>query len=937
MAYAFDRAKYGDLINWDKYSFIIHGQRVFLLGGEFHYWRVPDRERWRDILSMYKAAGLNSLRIYFHWGFHNTAENVFNFEGNRDVDYLLSLCEELGFWVFVAAGPYICAETTAGGYPLWLVAKRHVHIKHTKGTLRQKYDEEYMGFCQKWYAQFIAQIKSHQITENQKGCIIGYQIENEYIEKMVVIKAQRRYMEELVRYAREAGLTVPMFHDDALEANSWNGVVDIYGFNKYILRFTKDTSKPWDPAMIRRSTDKTEKHIDSFGPPANQNPIFIPEFQGGWYNHWGMNVSYDDLYTWYGPTYQKLILESICAQRCTAQFLYMFYGGTNYGSIINPEVYTSYDYSACIREYGFLSDRFRYTRLFNLFVCSFQDSLCQTEPADLPSIICTEPDIYYAERKSHDGTNFYFLRNFNKSGRDAFEILYPSQHGIEYRSKCSLPPRESFIAVGNHKLGKNVIELCTLPIIIRNKFGDGHILVVSHNMGELILKGTGFELTGEGNVVVSENMSHLSFQNPGMCVLSHPVKGKLIVICLSNDDALTLNAKFPVDLNLDNVDVAWGAYSIAFPPTGQMKIETIGVQDVFLLRHGTPPQGFTRVDHPSVSTLFRKSFGHKLADPHVELTKWARFEPDWKITDAIQGGVDCWKPIDIDRSHDPLDHRFMNGHILYKCEFTPSSKAITLKINIRHKAGIWLNGHFIGGQFAYSTGFVQAGAMNGPDPTFLGTKKHDLSQYILPNQLNTLFILVETLGQSKIFWLLNDVRNPRGILQVKFSQKNPQENWFIGGIDVAEPKDPFNISGFPQESLWLDSKNSHWKPCEQPVSLSPDDQVQVWKTVFQWKKEDRLRCPLYIRIEGVHNVNIFLNENYIGRYWGSYGPQNNFYLPDGFLRNGENMVSLIAWTTHAGEIKIQLLPYYVDRQSGNFRSQETDANSITFQTSFHCL
>ena len=247
-------------------------------------------------------------------------------------------------------------------------------------------------------------------------------------------------------------------------------------------------------------------------------------------------------------------------------------------------------------------------------------------------------------------------------------------------------------------------------------------------------------------------------------------------------------------------------------------------------------------------------------------------------------------------------------------------------------AGIWLNHHFIGGQLAYSTGYAQAGAMNGPDPTILGTKKHDLSQYILPNQVNTLFILVETLGQSKLFWLLNDVRNPRGILHVKFSPKNTQENWYIGGIDVTEPEDPFNSSGFPQESLWLDSKSNRWKVYEPPHTLSSDDQVQVWKAAFHWKKEDQLRCPLYVRIEGTHNVNIFLNGNYIGRYWGGYGPQNNFYLPEGFVCNGENTVLLIAWTTQAGEIKVELLPYMVDRQSGNFRRQRANDEIILFQT-----
>ena len=110
----------GRSISWDKYTLKINGERLFLLSGELHYWRVPDRERWKDILKMYKIAGLNAVRIYFHWGYHNTNENIFHFSENRDVDYILKICEEVGLYVFCAQGPYICAETNAGGYPGWL-------------------------------------------------------------------------------------------------------------------------------------------------------------------------------------------------------------------------------------------------------------------------------------------------------------------------------------------------------------------------------------------------------------------------------------------------------------------------------------------------------------------------------------------------------------------------------------------------------------------------------------------------------------------------------------------------------------------------------------------------------------------------------------------------------------------------------------------------
>ena len=68
---AYDHDKYGHLLNWDKHCFYIRGEPILLISGEFHYWRLPDRNRWRSVLETYKSAGLNCLRIYFHWGFHS--------------------------------------------------------------------------------------------------------------------------------------------------------------------------------------------------------------------------------------------------------------------------------------------------------------------------------------------------------------------------------------------------------------------------------------------------------------------------------------------------------------------------------------------------------------------------------------------------------------------------------------------------------------------------------------------------------------------------------------------------------------------------------------------------------------------------------------------------------------------------------------------------
>src|SRR4051812_4130916 len=44
-------------VTYDGYSFMIDGKRTYLWSGEFHYFRLPSPDLWRDILQKMKAAG----------------------------------------------------------------------------------------------------------------------------------------------------------------------------------------------------------------------------------------------------------------------------------------------------------------------------------------------------------------------------------------------------------------------------------------------------------------------------------------------------------------------------------------------------------------------------------------------------------------------------------------------------------------------------------------------------------------------------------------------------------------------------------------------------------------------------------------------------------------------------------------------------------------
>src|SRR5439155_8773275 len=107
-------------VTLDHYSLKLDGHRVYIWSGEFHYWRLPSPSLWRDVLEKMKAAGYNAASIYFDWGYHSPKPGVYDFHGVRDVYRLLRIASQAGIYVIARPGPYINAETDAGGYAGWL-------------------------------------------------------------------------------------------------------------------------------------------------------------------------------------------------------------------------------------------------------------------------------------------------------------------------------------------------------------------------------------------------------------------------------------------------------------------------------------------------------------------------------------------------------------------------------------------------------------------------------------------------------------------------------------------------------------------------------------------------------------------------------------------------------------------------------------------------
>ena len=118
---------------------------------------------WLDILQKVKAAGLNAVSVYTHWGLLNPAPGVVDFNSFRALQPLFDAALTAGVWIVLRPGPYINAETTAGGIAHWVTSQ-------TEGALRTNATD----FHDTWrdYIQgIISQTVPNQITEG--GPVIG--------------------------------------------------------------------------------------------------------------------------------------------------------------------------------------------------------------------------------------------------------------------------------------------------------------------------------------------------------------------------------------------------------------------------------------------------------------------------------------------------------------------------------------------------------------------------------------------------------------------------------------------------------------------------------------------------------------------------------------------------------------------------------------------
>lgn len=306
-------------------DFLYDGKPMRILSGAIHYFRVVP-QYWRDRLLKLKACGFNTVETYVAWNIHEPKPDQFNFAGIADLVKFIQIAEELGLFVIVRPGPYICAEWEFGGLPSWLLADPNLRLRC--------YHEPYLKRVDRFYDALLPRLVPHLCTNG--GPIIAMQVENEYGS----YGNDKQYLNYIKEGLRRRGIDVLLFTSDGPTDEMLQG-----GTLPSVFKTANFGSRP------QEAFTKLEEYQPD-------QPLMCMEYWNGWFDHWG-----DQHHTREGQDVAE-VLEQMLQQGASVNF-YMFHGGTNFGFYNGANFYekliptvTSYDYDAPLSECGDLTDKY---------------------------------------------------------------------------------------------------------------------------------------------------------------------------------------------------------------------------------------------------------------------------------------------------------------------------------------------------------------------------------------------------------------------------------------------------------------------------------------------------------------------------------------------------------------------------------------------------
>jgi beta-galactosidase GanA len=910
-------------VAFDQYSMIIDGQRTFIWSGEMHPFRLPSPELWRDVLQKMKAIGFNTVSFYFDWGYHSPSPGVYDFTGVRDMDRLLTIADQVGLYVIARPGPYINAETDGGGFPAWLT---------TQAGRARSDAPDYLAATDEWQSAIDAIIARHQVT-NGTGSVILYQIENELAATGA---AQRNYLQHLYDKARADGVQVPIFHNDKGRNGYWvppsstvpgtvPGPVDLYAFDGYPGGTCHTDGTVGSPNVAPDWGIQGAGGAKGGATASDRTPGFTAEFGGGWFDYWGSVGTYPCTAQRQGPGYERVFYGTNIANRLTVQNFYMVSGGTSWGWLPAPVVYSSYDYGAAIDEARQLRPKAQTLKTLGYFV----QSVAPLTRVDKGDAVATSSPAVRIEHSvnAETGTNFYFAVHnpSNATTDDSFTFPLVTADG-SYTVPLRLNGQDAKTLVANYDLEGNHLVYSTSEIetslrgvaLLHGRDGEAGETVLRYPSEPRVqvLEGA----ASAGYDAVTGDL-RLTYSHHGLVRVrvTAPDRPSLTLLIADEDAAATF-------WRVDDVLVR-----------GPQLVRTARVRDGVVDLSGdtkasaplevwAPPSART-VSWNGTRVAARSSSGslvavRNLAGPRQitlpDLISW-RFSAE--SPEAKPGFDDAaWRTADLTATNSTTkppagqvvltadDYGFHHGDVWYRGHFdgpAPAAVSIDWGGGGAGLAQAWLDGVYLGQRT------IPSGVSSPP------TRNNDtftIPASPLSDGPHVLSIMVRNNSHNEDGGVNDAHKEGRGIIGATFDGVVPTGvTWRIQGTaGVDKVRGPLNNGGlYGERNGWYlpGFPDRSWARRSVPDTTAVAG-TSWYRTSFTLKIPSDLDASLGLTIgdpavphsDRHYRALIFVNGWNMGQYIADVGPQHTFVLPTGVLNpHGRNTVAL-AVTSDGGAI-----------------------------------
>ncbi|MGW1795469.1 beta-galactosidase [Streptomyces sp. NPDC001984] len=921
-------------IGYDHYSLLVDGRRLVVWSGEMHPFRLPSPSLWRDILQKMRAHGFNAVSIYVSWNFHSPAPGQYDFSGVRDLDLFLRTAAETGLYVILRPGPYINAEIDAGGFPGWLTA--------TRGTARTA-DPDHLSYVDEWLTAVNRIARRHLFTEG-RGTVLLYQIENEY-DAHVTEATGRAYMSHLYKKVRADGIDVPLFHNDKGRNGYWiPGSFDtggesggwLYGFDGY-------------PSPSQVPPDWGHFGVGGLKGGATASPRtpgFVPEFGGGWFDPWGgvqfQGKGYAESRRTRDAAYERRFYLTNVANGLTLHNVYMTFGGTSWGWLPAPVVYTSYDYGAAIDEGRNVTTKMAPMHTLGHMLQRVPDfakldKAAEVKAQSLKVYHLTNPDT---------GAHVYVARN---DGDKEVTSTLPTAGGD---LQLTVPAHDARLLSTGLSLGKRRLRYCTAQPMAVLTAGRQDIALFSGRYGEmahLVLECPSEpvvnRLDPEAAWVYDRGALYVTAplgQGGLTRVLVEHGESETPLLLLFADDATAMRL-FPYDTPSGTV-LVYGPELLRDVALDGSTVRLTGdvVQETGLEVWG--PRGMASVEWNGQAVRMRAAMAGSLVSeallpgvPNTTLPALGGWRRKAENPESAPGFDDsAWTAADKTTSFSTTpvpkgqpvlfadDYGFHYGDVWYRGHFDGGGAGLE-SVSLAYSTGTqgmlmaWLDGAPLGSHRMPVPGndTVRKGSWSATATFSLSNLPKKVHEKLTAPGPHVLSVLVRRMQHDQDGKALDTHKVARGLTEVTFKGASPKVSWRIQGEATPDPvRGPQNNGGLygEREGWHLPGfTDGDWTPADFPRA-DRGQGVTWYRTTFKLSVPGGIDASVGLVLEDdparAYRAQIFLNGWNMGQYVNDVGPQHTFVLPNGILRTrGTNTLALAVLsdgTTESGPGQVRL-------------------------------